>query len=191
MRKALFASLLAFFSAAAVSAADTYAIDNAHTSIGFAVKHLLVSTTKGQFKDYSGTIALDPKDVTKSSVKVDIKAASIDTANEKRDAHLKGADFFDVEKFPAISFVSKKIAKKGDAYELTGALTIKGVTKDVSFPFILNGPVQDPWGGMRLGGEGSLVIKRKDFGVAWDNAADAGIGDDVKIDLSVEAVKQK
>lgn len=184
-------ALLAGIAAPSLRAADAYAIDAAHTSVGFSVKHLLVSNTKGAFNDVAGTISLDQKSIEKSSVKVTIKAASIDTANVKRDEHLKGADFFEVEKFPEITFVSKSVTKKGDAYEAAGTLTIKGVSKDVVIPFTLSGPVQDPWGGTRLGVEGSLTIKRKDFNVAMNNPGDAGIGEDVKIDLSVEAIQQK
>lgn len=192
IKTTLTALVAAFLAAVApAAAADTYAVDAAHTSIGFSVKHLLVSNTKGKFNDFAGTIVLDDKKVEKSSVKITIKTPSIDTDNAQRDTHLKGADFFDVEKFPEITFVSKSVAKKGDAYEVTGTLTMKGVAKDVTFPFTLSGPVQDPWGGTRLGAEASLTIKRKDFNVAWNNPADAGIGEDVKIDLSVEAVKQK
>lgn len=184
-------ALLAGIMAPSLRAAEAYAIDAAHTSVGFSVKHLLVSNTKGAFNDVAGTIALDQKAIEKSSVKVTIKAASIDTANTKRDDHLRGADFFEVEKFPEITFVSKSVAKKGDAYEAAGTLTIKGVSKDVVIPFTLSGPVQDPWGGTRLGVEGSLTIKRKEFNVAMNNPGDAGIGEDVKIDLSVEAIQQK
>jgi polyisoprenoid-binding protein YceI len=189
--RALALAVLAAAAASAVRAADTYTVDAAHTTIGFSVKHLLVSNTKGQFKTFSGTILFDEKNPGKSSVKVDIKAASIDTGNAQRDSHLKGADFFDVEKFPDLGFVSKKVVKNGDTYEVTGTLTIKGVSKEVTFPFTLAGPLQDPWGGTRLGADASLVINRKDFGVAWNNPGDAGIGNEVKIDLAVEAIKEK
>ena len=187
-------SLAALLLAVSVQAADSYSIDASHTNIGFSVKHMVVSNTKGQFKTYDGKILFDAKDASKSSVKVTIKAASIDTSNEKRDAHLRTGDFFETDKFPEITFVSKKVAKKGDAYEVTGALTIKGVTKDVTFPFTLTGPVNDPWGNTRLGVEGSLTINRQDFGVSWNNTLDNGglvVGNDVKIDLSVEGVKDK
>lgn len=176
--------------APATRAAETYAIDKAHTTVGFSVRHLAVSNVRGQFNDFDGTILLDAKDPSKSSVKVVIKAASIDTSNEGRDKHLRNADFFDVEKFPEITFASKRVDKKGDAYEMTGTLTMKGVSKDVTIPFTLAGPVE-AHGGMRLGAEGSVSINRKDFGVAMPNPGDAGIGDTVKISLDLEATPKK
>jgi polyisoprenoid-binding protein YceI len=189
LKSVLLSSVLAAALSAGALAADTYNIDTAHSHVGFAVKHLLVSTSRGHFKDFSGDIMLDEKNPAKSSVKVVIKAATIDTANEKRDNHLRSADFFEVEKHPEITFKSKKVVKQGDAYQMTGDLTIKGVTKEVTFPFTLTGPMQDPWGGMRLGAEGDLTINRKDFGVAMAGPSDGGIGDEVKISLNVEAVK--
>lgn len=180
----------ALVAASALYAADTYTIDNAHSSVGFAVKHLMVTNTKGQFKDYTGTIQYDAKDIAKSSVEVTIQAASIDTANTDRDNHLRGGDFFDAAKFPEITFKSTKILKQGLGYEALGKLTIKGVTKDVKIPFTLSGPVKDPWGNTKLGIEGGLVINRQDYGVTWSKTLDNGnlvVANDVKIELVIEA----
>ncbi|HMU74388.1 MAG TPA: YceI family protein [Elusimicrobiota bacterium] len=175
-------------------AADTYTIDNAHSSVGFAVKHLMVTTTKGQFKDYTGTIQYDAKDISKSSVKVTIKTASINTDNNDRDNHLRSPDFFDATKNPDITFESTKIVKQGLGYEAAGKLTIKGVTKDVKIPFTINGPVKDPWGNTRIGVEGGLTINRQDFGVSWSKTLDNGnlvVANDVKIDLVIEGIQAK
>ena len=175
-------------------AADEYAIDATHTNIGFGVKHMVVSTVKGNFKEFSGAIMLDEADMAKSSVKVTIKAASIDTNNQKRDDHLRSDEFLDAENYPEITFESRKIAKKGDGFVATGTLTIHGVSKEVSIPFELAGPIEDPWGNIRVGIAGELTINRRDYGLSWDNKlADGGlvVADDIKIELNIEAVRQK
>ncbi len=191
MRKAslLLTAIVGLTLAAAARAADSYTIDPAHTTIGFSVRHLGVSNVHGQFKEFSGAIVFDDKNPSASSVKVTIKTASIDTSNEKRDNHLKSASFFEAEKFPEITFASKSVEKKGDTYQMTGTLTMKGVSKDVVIPFTLSGPVQDPWKNTRLGAEGSLTINRQDYGVAMADIIDKGIGNDVKISLDVESTK--
>jgi polyisoprenoid-binding protein YceI len=193
MRKIIAASLMIFSLAAMVRADNVYTFDTDHTSIGFAIKHMVISTVRGRYNSFSGSIVLDEKAPVNSSVKVVIKAASIDTGILKRDEHLRSADFFDVMKYPDITFVSKKIEKRGSSYEMTGTLTMKGVSKDVSFPFSLSGPMKDPWGNSRVGAEATLVINRLDYGVAWNKAIEGGglmVGNDVKIELSVEGVKK-
>ncbi len=174
-------------------AADTYKLDLAHTHIGFAVKHMVISTVRGDFKEFEGTIAYDESDITKSSVEVTIKTASINTGNERRDNHLKSAEFFDVEKYPAITFKSKAIKKTDDGFVAVGDLTIHGVTKEVEVPFQFSGKITDPWGNTRIGAEGALTINRQDFGISWNNKLDNGglvVGNDVKIEFSLEAIKQ-
>ncbi|HEX9652725.1 MAG TPA: YceI family protein, partial [bacterium] len=166
----------------------------AHSSVGFSVKHLVISNTKGEFSDFAGTIMLDENDITKSSLEVTIKTASISTHDDKRDAHLRSADFFDVEKHPEITFKSKKVEKTSAGYQLTGDLTIRGVTKEVSFPFTLVGPVPDPWGGKRLAAQASVTVNRQEFGVSWNKTLDGGgllVGDEVTINIEVEAVHAK
>jgi polyisoprenoid-binding protein YceI len=175
--------------ASSVRAADSYTIDPAHSSVSFTVRHLGVSNVHGQFKTFEGKIMLDEKDPSKSSVNVTVKSASIDTGNEKRDNHLRSADFFEADKFQELSFISKKVEKKGDSYVATGTLTIKGTPKEVMIPFTLSGPLKDPWGNTRLGAEGGLTINRQDFKVAAAGPTDAGIGNNVKISLDVEATK--
>lgn len=183
-----------FFASIAVRAADTYEIDKAHSRIGFAVKHMMVATTRGEFKDYTGEWKVDLKDLSKSSIKVVIQVASIDTAEPKRDEHLCTGDFFDAAAFPTISFTSTKIAKKKDGYEAFGDLTIKDVTKKVVIPFVLNGPIETSWGFTAIGIEGALTINRQDFNVTYNQLLDNGglvVGNEVKIDLVLEGHKPK
>lgn len=172
---------------------DAYAIDAVHSHIGFAVKHLTVSTTRGNFKNFSGTINLDPTDITKSSVEITIKADSIDTGNANRDTHLKSPDFFDVAKYPDITFKSTKVRKRGKSYECIGEFTLHGVTKTVTLPFTLAGPIQDPRKRSLIGVESKLAINRQNYGVSWNRAMDSGgvvISDNVDIILNLEAVKK-
>ncbi len=184
--------LLTFLIASFAFAGEKYELDVNHSSVGFSAKHLVISNTKGQFKDFTGVIVFDEKDISKSSVNVTIKTASISTANEGRDKHLKSADFLDVEKHPEITFKSKSVTKTDDGYNVKGDLTIRGVTKEVAFPFTLVGPVEAM--GKRIGVEASLAINRQDFGVSWSKTLDNGglvVSNEVKIALEVEALKAK
>lgn len=170
-------------------AADEYKIDPGHSTVGFNVKHMMVSTVHGRFSDFSGQIVYDDKDISKSSVKVAIKAASVNTDNTARDNDLRGANFLDVEKFPEITFQSKSVEKKGDGYVAHGTLTIHGVAKDVDLPFTLNGPLATPRGKV-MGADAGLTINRMDYGVSWSRSLDGGgvvVSNDVKIELNVEA----
>lgn len=170
-------------------AADEYKIDPVHSTVGFNVKHMMVSTVHGRFNDFSGQIVYDDKDVSKSSVKVTIKAASINTDNGPRDTDLRGTNFLDVEKFPEITFQSKSVEKKSDGYVAHGTLTIHGVAKDVDLPFTLSGPLSTPRGKV-MGADAGLTINRMDYGVSWSRALDGGgvvVSNDVKIELNVEA----
>ncbi|HXV13882.1 MAG TPA: YceI family protein [Candidatus Krumholzibacteria bacterium] len=185
-------ALAAVVFAPAAQAQDTYTIDPVHSSTSFKVKHMMVSDVKGAFETFSGAITLDPKNVENSSVEVTIESASISTRNEKRDGHLKSADFFDVEKFPTITFKSKKIAKKGESWVAVGDLTIRGVTKEIELPFTLSGPVSAGNASI-IGVSASTEINRQDFGVSWNKTLDAGgvvVSDKVRIELEVEAKKQ-
>ncbi len=174
-------------------AADEYKIDSVHSTVGFAVKHMVVNTVHGRFGEYSGTIVYDDKDITKSSVNVTIKTASVNTDNAQRDGHLKSPDFLDAQKFPEITFVSKSVEKKADGFVAHGALTIRGVSKDVDLLFKVNGPIA-AMGSQILGAEASLTINRQDYGVSWSKALDNGglvVANDVKIDINVEAKQAK
>ncbi|HLD70154.1 MAG TPA: YceI family protein [Candidatus Omnitrophota bacterium] len=174
-------------------AADIFQIDRSHSSIGFALKHLTISTVTGEFTDYSGTIQYDAKDPAAFTAEVMIQAATIDTHQKKRDDHLRGADFFDTEKFPIISFKSKKCASDANGYLLTGDLTMHGVTKEISIPLTISGPVKSPMGSDVIGVSAETTINRQDFGVSWNKALDTGgfmVGDEVKISVNLEAHKK-
>ncbi len=184
------AALLPIFMGVSQGAVQ-YVSDPAHSSIDFSVRHMVISTVKGFFDKFEATVMYDTMDVTKSKVSVLINPASISTNNETRDKHLKSPDFFDVEKYPEITFNSTKIEKTADGLVMTGNLTMRGVTKEVSFPFVINGPITDPWGNQRFGTEASLTINRQDYGVSWNKVLDSGgltAGNDVKIDIQIEAV---
>ena len=178
--------------AAATATRTTWKIDPAHSHVEFAVRHLMISTVKGRFGIVNGTIALDEADLTKSEVDVTIDVNSIDTHEAQRDAHLKSADFFDVEHFPAITFKSTRIVGDASAFNLTGDLTIHGVTREVTLEAVSEGRGKDPWGGERAGFSAHTRIKRSDFGLTWNQLLETGgfaVGDEVKIALDVEAVK--
>jgi polyisoprenoid-binding protein YceI len=196
MKTATLALLLASFGllAPAVAQADTWEADAAHSHVGFSVRHMMISNVKGEFGDYTVTVKGDPKDVARAALEVVIKTASINTKSEARDKHLKSPDFFDVAKYPTIKFKSKKIKKAGDGLEVLGTLTIRNVSKDLTLKVAsLTAPAKDPWGMTRLGAEASLVISRKDFGLKWNKALEAGgvlVGDEVKIGIEIELVKK-
>jgi polyisoprenoid-binding protein YceI len=178
--------------ATATVARTTWKIDPTHSHAEFAVRHLMISTVKGRFGIVNGTIALDEGDLTKSEVDVTIDVNSIDTHEAQRDTHLKSADFFDVEHFPAITFKSTRIAGDASAFKVTGDLTIHGVTREVTLEAVSEGRGKDPWGGERAGFSAHTRIKRSDFGLTWNQLLEAGgfaVGDEVKIALDVEAVK--
>lgn len=188
--------LLLLLSGSLLAADDVvvFQFDPAHSEISFTVRHLMINKVRGQFNTFTGEIYYDRNDITKSSVKVTIEAASIDTDNERRDNHLRSQDFLYVEKYPKITFVSKKIVKKDNGYVAVGDLTIRGVTKEVEVPFTLVGEIKDPWGNQRIGVEGSLVINRQDFGVSWNNVMDNGglvVANEVNIEFNIEAVAKK
>ncbi len=183
--------VLALFTSFAF-AGDEYKFDAAHSSAGFTVSHLVISKTTGKFDDISAKVNLDESDLTKSSVDVTIKVASINTGDAKRDGHLKSPDFFDAEKNPDITFKSTKIAKTDDGYAITGNLTIKAVTKEVTFPFKFNG-FAEFMGTKRFGAEATLTINRQDYGVTWNKKLDSGgvvVGNEVEIGLHLEGFKE-
>src|SRR5215212_4345898 len=177
---------------AAVPGGD-YQIDPAHSVIGFSIRHLEIAWVEGRFKDFKGTIHFDDKDVTKSSVEFSAKVESIDTGVEQRNAHLRTADFFDVAKFPEMSFKSTRVERQGkDKYVLHGDFTLKGVTKQVSIPFTATGAIKDPWGNTRFGVQAQTKIDRRDYGITWGKALENGgldVGNEVTIELQLEAVK--
>lgn len=171
----------------------TWTIDPAHTTVEFSLKHLMISTVRGHFGAVSGTIVLDEQNPSASSVTAEIDVTSIDTRQEQRDAHLRSADFFDVEKFPTIAFRSTRIeALGGGSYNVHGDLTIRDVTRPVVLETTDEGRGGDPWGGQRAGFSATTKIDRRDFGLTWNQALETGgvlVGNDIKISLEVQAVK--
>ncbi|WP_136526357.1 YceI family protein [Geomonas ferrireducens] len=187
---------VAAFALPALASASTWNIDPDHSNVGFKVRHLMVSNVKGSFEKHKGTVEINDKDITKSKVAVTIDTASVNTNVAKRDEHLRSADFFDVAKYPTMTFVSKSVAKAGKGkLKVTGDLTLHGVTKQV----VLNveGPAKeskDPWGNMRSGVTASTKINRKDFGLVYNAALETGgvaVGEDVDINLEIEMIKAK
>ncbi|MEI6621203.1 MAG: YceI family protein [Actinomycetes bacterium] len=176
-------------------ATGTWTIDASHSSLGFSVRHAMVAKTRGRFNDFEGTITLDGANPTASTAAVTIKSESFDTQSAERDAHIKSADFLDVEQYPELTFASSAITVKGeDEFVLVGDLTVRGVTRPVSLDVQLLGVSKDPWGGTRIGFEAETEISRKDFGLTWNVALETGgvlVGDKVKITIDVEAVKQE
>lgn len=172
---------------------STWTLDPAHTLVEFAAKHLMIATVKGRFSDVSGTIHIDETDPTASSVDAVIKAASIDTRTDQRDAHLKSADFLEVQRYPEITFRSTKVERAGDAhYRVTGNLTIHGVTKPVVLDVHDEGRTKDPWGGERAGFSATTRIDRRDFGLTWSQVVESGglvVGNEIRITLEVEATR--
>lgn len=171
----------------------TWKLDPAHSSLQFAVKHMVIATVRGEFGAYTVDAEIDEADVTRSRAVVRIEAASIDTGNADRDAHLRSADFFDAEAHPAIVFVTRGIERRGgDEFVVRGDLTIRGVTRPIALDAEIRGPVKDPWGGMRMGLSASGKVNRKEWGLNWNAALEAGgflVGDDVRLSIEAELVK--
>ena len=168
----------------------TYTIDSAHTTVEFAVRHMMISTVKGNFGDIEGTLTIPDAGMPK--IEATIKAASIDTRNEMRDNHLKSGDFFDVEKFPELRFVGTSVQRTSDGYTLVGDLTIKGVTRPVTLSVTEEGAGIDPWGNQKIAFSATGKFNRGDFGLNWNAALETGgvlVSDEVKLSLDVQLVK--
>jgi len=180
--------------AATTLTGTTWSIDPAHSHVEFAVRHMMITTVKGRFGIVRGTVRIDDPAHARSEADIEIDADSIDTREAQRDAHLKSADFFDVEKFPKLTFKSTRVSDvKGDNFKLHGDLTIHGVTRPVTLDVTAEGRGKDPWGGERAGFTARTQIKRSDYGLTWNQALETGgllVGDDIKINLDVELVKQ-
>jgi Uncharacterized conserved protein len=173
-----------------------YTIDPAHSSAQFTIRHLMISNVRGDFKSVKGTVVYDPENLAASSIEAEIDVNSLNTRDENRDAHVKSAEFFNVEKYPSITFKSTKVEREGEGeFKITGGLTILGVTKEVVLK--VEGPsdeAKDPWGNVRIGASATTKIKRSEYGLTWNAALETGgvmLGDEVKIELDVELVKQK
>lgn len=170
----------------------TWNLDPAHSRIGFVARHAMVTKVRGTFNDFDATAEVG-EDFASSKVNVTIKTDSIDTRSEQRDGHIKSGDFLSIEEFPEITFVSTAVAPTGDAsFDLTGDLTIKGTTKSVTVPFGFDGAATDPFGNLRAGFEGSVVINRKDYGITWNAALETGgvlVSDKITLEFEISAIR--
>jgi polyisoprenoid-binding protein YceI len=180
--------------AAPASAPEVYTIDKGHSEATFRVRHL-VTKVRGRFKEFSGTIRLDRAHPERSFVEFSIDAASIDTDVPDRDTHLKSPDFFDVAKFPSLTFASSRIVPAGgDRYEVKGTLTMRGIQKEITLPVTFLGFAKDPWGNEKAGFEFETKLNRKDFGMVWNAALDTGgfiLGDEVTVSINLETLREK
>jgi polyisoprenoid-binding protein YceI len=171
----------------------TYTLDPAHTRIGFVARHAMVTKVRGAFNEFEGTAALDGANPANSSVQVTINAASIDTRNAQRDEHLRSNDFLAMQEYPQITFSSTGVRPVDDTtFEVTGDLTIKGVTNPITVPFTFEGAAKDPFGNLRVGFEGSVTINRKDYGITWNATLETGgvlVSDKVTLEFEVSAIK--
>ena len=171
----------------------TYVLDPSHSSLSFITRHAMVTKVRGSFEEYTGTATIDGANLSASTLDVDIKAASINTRNADRDGHVRSGDFLDVETYPTITFRGSDFAIKGDVVDVTGDLTIRGVTKQITIPFEFQGAAKDPFGNNRIGFEGETTISRADFGLTWNAAIETGgflVADKVVLEFEVSAIEQ-
>ena len=172
------------------NAADNYKIDPAHTSVGFSVRHMGVSNVKGHFDEFAGSVVLDNGSIKEATATIQVK--SVNTGIEKRDNHLRTADFFEAAKYPEITFKSKRVEKSGDQTVLIGDFTMRGVTKELRVPVTVSGPIKDPQGNSRIGLEAKTTVNRKDYGMKFNAVMETGgvmVGEEVTIEINAEAVK--
>lgn len=188
-----FLFLISFLLVSSVSMAASYKVDPDHSNISFTIKHLFSQVT-GDFTQYEGTFNFDPKKNTAGDLNFTVKTESINTKNAKRDDHLKGADFFDVSKFPTATFVSTKVTPKGGKkFNIEGNMTMHGVTKPLKFEGTYLGEDKDPWGNMRAGFTANIKLKRKDFNIVWNKKLDSGnfmLGEEVTLAVQLEAMPE-
>lgn len=185
----------AVFAVPSIAAASTWEIDPAHSSAKFTVKHMMITNVTGEFGNVTGTVNLDDKDPSKTTVTASVDTTTINTNQAKRDAHLKSPDFFDVEKYPAMTFASKSVKANGkDKFKVTGDLTLHGVTKPVTLDVeSASTEIKDPWGGTRRGASATTKLNRKDFGLTWNQALETGgvaVSEDVNVTLDLQLVKK-
>ena len=184
-------SFVSIFFCASIIHTETYSVDAGHSSVGFSVRHFVINRVHGSFSDFSGTIIYDPANTSNGSVRGKIQVASINTNNEKRDQDLRGANFFDSSNHPEIIFESTKVEGEKGNLNVTGNFSMHGITKEISFPVRISGPVQDLWGKQRIGISARLTISRRDFGILYDRKMDNGdvvLSNEVEIEIDAEAV---
>jgi polyisoprenoid-binding protein YceI len=181
--------------ASSLPAGTRWVVDASHSHVSFSVRHMMISNVRGEFGKASGEATYDAQHPEQSRLEVSIDVASINTREEKRDAHLRSADFFDVANYPTITFASKSVRRAGDDLEIVGDLTIRGTTREVKLAVDeITSEHSDPWGNQRIGASARTKIRRSDFGMRWNAALEAGgvlVGDDVTIQLEVELIRQK
>lgn len=186
---------VATFSTHAMAALETFAVDPAHSRVGFSVRHLMISEVQGSFKEFEGKFKFDAEKGAFDDAEFVVKTKTVNTENEKRDEHLRQDDFFNAEKFPVMKLKTKSVKKEGkDKFKWNGELTIRDVTKPVTFDVEYRGQVKDPWGNTKAGFVATGKINRQDFGLKWNKTLDAGgvaVGDEVKIQIDVEAQVEK
>jgi polyisoprenoid-binding protein YceI len=171
---------------------NMWSIDAAHSSIGFVVKHLVIAKVRGQFKQFDGSVHFDGSNLSGGSAEFTVQMASVDTEVKDRDNHLRSADFFDVEKFPTMTFKSKSVSGDSESFQIVGDLTIKDVTKEVTFECEYFGTVIDPWGNTKSGFSAKAKINRQDYNITWNKVIEAGglvVSDEVKIEIELELAK--
>ncbi|WP_040208726.1 YceI family protein [Neobacillus jeddahensis] len=170
-----------------------WALDPAHSSVDFSVRHMMIANVKGTFNSFSATIDADPTDLTSANIEFSVETASVDTRSKDRDAHLISGDFFDVENHPNMTFKATKINKTDvGEYDVTGALTLRGITKQETFAVTFEGQGKDPWGNEKVGFSAQGTLNRSDYGLVWNAALETGgvlVGDKVKINLQIQAAK--
>ncbi|HEX3930273.1 MAG TPA: YceI family protein [Nocardioides sp.] len=173
--------------------AGDYVIDASHSHLGFSARHAMVTTVRGSFKDFEGSAHVDTATPANSKVELRIKADSIDTGVEDRNAHLRGGDFFEVESHPEITFSSTRVERDGDDWTITGDLSIKGTTQPITVEFESTGSARDPFGNLRIGFEGHTTLSRKDWGLTWNAALETGgflVSDKIKLEFDISAIAQ-
>ncbi|WP_108671657.1 YceI family protein [Peribacillus acanthi] len=174
---------------------NTWVLDTTHSSVDFSIRHMMVSNVKGSFNSFTATIEADPTDLTTANIQFSIDLESVDTRNADRDNHLRTADFFDIEKYPQLTFVATSIVKTGEnEYDVTGDVSLHGVTRSEKFAVTFEGEGKDPWGNEKAGFSGKGSINRSDYGLTWNAALETGgilVGDQVKISLEIQAAKQQ
>ena len=170
-----------------------YALDPTHSRLGFSTRHAMVTTVRGQFKDFTGEAVIDTANPAASKVEVKIQAASVDTGVADRDGHLRSGDFFDAEAYPEITFVSTDVERDGDDWVITGDLTIKDVSKPITIDFEPTGSAKDPFGNLRIGFEGKATLSRKDWGLTWNAGLETGgvlVSDKIKLEFDISAIQK-
>lgn len=195
MIKSFFTLIIIAVSVISLNAQTSWKIDAAHSNVGFNVSHMVIAEVTGNFKEFNATLVQNGEDFSGGKLTATIKVSSIDTDNEGRDKHLRSADFFDAEKYPEITFVSKSIEKISDKnYKVTGDLTMRGVTKSVVLDMKFNGQMNDPWGNTKAGFKATTRVNRKDFGLEWNKVLETGglmVGEDINIIINTEMNKEK